>query len=76
MSVSRADFIDIAAVLDANRAPLELVQDFADMLENKNERFNRAAFIAASTENVRQDAVSQVRILSREGVQPYLTPNV
>lgn len=47
--MTKKDFIAIAKVLDANVAPLELVQDFADMLVETNERFDRTLFIRAST---------------------------
>jgi hypothetical protein len=47
--MTKQHFEEIARVLDANRAPLALVEDFADMLSEQNERFNRVLFIKAST---------------------------
>lgn len=47
--MTRKNYIAIAEVLDANRAPLALVQDMADLLEEDNPRFDRDRFIAAST---------------------------
>lgn len=47
--MTRKNFEAIAHTLDANEAPLYLVLDFADMLEEQNERFDRARFVAAST---------------------------
>jgi len=47
--MTKKNFEAIAHVLDANHAPLSLVQDFADMLEEENPRFDRTLFIAAST---------------------------
>jgi len=47
--MTKKDFIAIAHTLDANLAPLSLVQDFADMLAETNPRFDKRLFVAAST---------------------------
>lgn len=64
--MTKKDFIAIAVILDANRAPLAIVSDFADMLEEQNPRFNRQLFVEASTENMRLDMDSQKRALDAE----------
>lgn len=66
--MTKKDFIAIALVLDANQAPLALVQDFADMLEEQNERFNRSQFIRASTENLFQNSNREVAHLIQQRV--------
>jgi hypothetical protein len=55
--MTRQDFEKIAVVLDANHAPLAIVQDMADMLEEQNERFDRTRFVQASTNQVYLDAI-------------------
>lgn len=50
--MTKKDYEAIAKCLDANHAPLSLVLDFADMLAEDNERFNRRVFVAASTNNL------------------------
>lgn len=67
--MTRKHFIAIAATLDANRAPLALVQDFADMLEEQNERFDRPRFIEAATINIRREASYFANRLAGEGVE-------
>ena len=47
--MTKKDYIKIAECLDANHAPLALVMDFADMLAEDNERFDKQRFVAAST---------------------------
>jgi hypothetical protein len=47
--MTKQHFEEIANVLNANVAPLSLVEDFADMLSEQNERFDRTRFIKAST---------------------------
>lgn len=48
--MTKKDYIQIAAVLNANQADLSLVLDMADMLGEDNERFDRERFVRASTE--------------------------
>jgi hypothetical protein len=64
--MSKRDFIAIAHVLNANMAPLELVSDFADMLEEDNDLFDRQKFVVASTLNLRAQQEHEARMLARE----------
>lgn len=64
--MTRKDFESIAHCLNANHAPLALVFDFADMLEEDNPRFDRARFVKASTLNTAGDTASAMRMLARE----------
>lgn len=67
MSTStKSNFVAVAEVLNANVAPLPLVQDFADMFAEENPRFNRALFIAASTKEWRKRRESEERIYYAE----------
>lgn len=50
--MTKKDFIAIAHTLNANVAPLALVQDFADMLAETNPLFNRQMFVKAATERL------------------------
>jgi hypothetical protein len=65
----KQDYIAIAKVLDANRAPVALVQDMADTFEEGNPRFNRALFVQASTNNLMVDMAHDKRLLdsARQG---------
>ena len=47
--MTKKHFIAIAATLNANRAPLALVEDMADTLAETNDLFDRERFIQAST---------------------------
>lgn len=49
MSLSRKHFEAIAHTLDANRADLALVEDFADMCAEFNPLFDRKRFVTAAT---------------------------
>lgn len=51
--MTKKHFEAIAHCLDANLAPLALVQDMADTLAEENPRFDRARFVAASTIRLR-----------------------
>ncbi len=66
--MTRKHFEAIAHTLDANRANLALVCDFADMCGEFNEQFDRERFIKAATLNLRKDAETEIRILKREGI--------
>lgn len=67
--MTRKDFEAIAHVLDANVADIGLVFDFANMLAETNERFNRELFIKASTIQLRGSLASTGRMLDRaEGI--------
>lgn len=61
--MTKKDFEAIAHTLDANHAPLTLVQDFADMLKEDNPRFDRDTFIRAATHNIKKDLVLDLAIL-------------
>lgn len=63
--MTRKDFEAIAAVLDANMASEGTVLDMADMLAEQNERFDRARFIAASTNLYRLNTASAAKRLDR-----------
>jgi hypothetical protein len=62
--MTKRDFIAIAAVLNANVAPLSLVSDFADMCEDTNERFDRQKFVVAATQNLRAQQEHEARMLT------------
>ena len=64
--MTRKDFENIAATLNANAAPLELVLDFADMLEETNPRFDRGRFVAAAAQEVHARAKYTVSSFNRE----------
>jgi hypothetical protein len=61
--MTKQHFEAIAHVLDANVTPLPIVLDFADMLEEQNERFDRARFIDASTIKLLDSHSRTVRML-------------
>lgn len=63
--MTRKHFEAIAHTLDANQAPLSLVSDFADMLEESNPRFDRQRFVVASTLNLRSQQEHEARMLDR-----------
>lgn len=63
--MTRKDFEEIAKTLDANFAPLSLVLDFANMLEETNPRFDRVRFVRASTNNIEKDLSIDSRMLAR-----------
>jgi hypothetical protein len=63
--MTRKDFEAIAHVLDANHAPLALVMDFSDMLEESNPRFDRPRFVAAATKELSEDLARTERMLER-----------
>lgn len=63
---TKQHFVKVATLLDANHASLEIVQDFADLFGEDNERFDRVRFVEASTLNIRKDALAQQRRLLRE----------
>lgn len=50
--MTRKHFEAIAHTLNANAAPLALVEDMADTLAETNPRFDRARFIEASTKRL------------------------
>lgn len=64
--MTKKHFIAIAALLDANRTPLPIVQDMADYLGEENVLFDRRRFIEAATINLRLDRASESLILSEE----------
>ena len=64
--MTRKDFEAIAHTLNANTAPLELVLDFADMLEESNPRFDRARFVEAATKKLRPNLDYDRRLLDLE----------
>lgn len=66
--MTRKHFEAIAHTLDANHAPLALVLDFADMLEEQNERFDRGRFVTASTKNLADALRRDSLALTRERV--------
>ena len=47
--MTKQHFEAIAHTLDANVADMCLVLDFADMLEEQNDRFDRPRFVEAAT---------------------------
>lgn len=63
--MTKKDFTAIAITLDANRAPLALVEDFADMLEDSNPLFDRQKFIVAATIELRATMSRDHRHLAR-----------
>lgn len=63
--MTRKHFEAIAHVLNANMAPHELVEDFADMLEQENPRFDRYRFVDASSK-LREEYMEQVAKWSAE----------
>ena len=50
------NFLSIALTLNSNRAPLPLVLDLADDLEDIEPLFDRRRFIEEATVNIRDDA--------------------
>lgn len=64
--MTKKHFIAIAALLDANRASLAIVSDFADLFEEENPRFNRQQFVEAATLNMRDDLNHALRALDYE----------
>ena len=64
--MTKQHFEEIAHVLDANRAPLALVEDFADMLSEQNERFDRARFVKAATNALVEDMDADLARLLRK----------
>lgn len=63
--MTRKHFEAIAKVLNANMASHELVEDFADMLEQENPRFDRDRFVDASSK-LREEYMEQVAKWSAE----------
>lgn len=63
--MTRQDFTAIAVCLDANHADLSMVLDFADMLGEQNERFNRALFVQAATGNLQTLVTYDAKRLAR-----------
>lgn len=45
--MTRKDYIKIAAIIKARGADVDLANDFADLLEDDNERFDRERFLTA-----------------------------
>lgn len=64
--MSKRDFEAIAHTLNANMAPLELVLDFADMLEETNPRFDRSLFVQAATMTIRVQMQRNTKALDFE----------
>jgi len=62
--VTRKDSEVIARTLNANTAPLDLVLDFADMLEEGNPRFDRVHFVQAATGNLEKQQSFEARNLA------------
>lgn len=57
-------YVKVAHTLNANHASLAIVLDFADMFEEDDERFDRAAFVQAATGNLRDDLTRELYMLS------------
>mgnify|MGYP006193456685 FL=1 len=55
----------IAHTLDANEAPLALVLDFADMLEESVNDFSRKAFVRSATLRLDKSLATDIRMLLR-----------
>lgn len=45
--MTRRDYIKVAAIIKARGADVDLANDFADLFEEDNERFDRERFLAA-----------------------------
>lgn len=57
---------EIAHVLNANHAPLAIVLDFADMLEERGEiAMPRRTFVAMATGQIQADTAHMIRKLNR-----------
>lgn len=66
--MTRKHFEAIAATLNANVAPLNLVLDFADMLEEENDRFDRGRFVVAATLELSERLNYDRKVLTRESI--------
>lgn len=45
--MSRKDYVRIAAIIKARGSDVDLANDFADLFEEDNERFDRERFLTA-----------------------------